>query len=91
MSRRRSNRLALVLERKAAGCVDCGHVDLAHPEVFDFDHVRGDKTSGVASLATSGSVEDLIAEMDKCEVVCANCHRIRTKARPATTRGTSRK
>jgi hypothetical protein len=37
--------------------------------------------------ALSGSMERLVAEIDKCEVVCAICHRIRTKARGPVTRG----
>ena len=33
--------------------------------------------------------EELLAEITKCEVVCANCHRIRTRRRPAATFGKS--
>lgn len=66
----------------ARGCVDCGYNE--HPEALDFDHLR-DKTKNVSTLATqSGTVSwvrlqaRLEAEIAKCEVVCANCHRIRT-------------
>lgn len=60
---------------EASGCVDCGLFDLC---VLDFDHVAG-KTSNVIEMARSGcSVVRLRAEIAKCEVRCANCHRRRT-------------
>ena len=63
-----------------AGCADCG-IRSEHPEIYDFDHIAGGKTAGVAARLTRGSWEDLLAEIERCEVVCANCHRIRTRAR----------
>ena len=64
------------------GCAECGLVMPDHPEVFDFDHAPGsDKLRHVADFATKGTIEELLAEIAKCEVVCANCHRIRTRAR----------
>ncbi len=54
-------------------CVDCGEDDI---RVLDFDHVRGEKDGAVTKLANSPvSVERLRAEIDKCEIRCANCHR----------------
>jgi len=64
------------------GCVDCGY--RAHPSALDFDHVRGVKLHNIASMLYGSSVEAILAEMEKCEVVCANCHRIRTVSRHAT-------
>jgi len=59
----------------AAGCADCGYS--AHPAALDFDHVRGEK---LFHIARGGGYpwETVEEEMAKCEVVCANCHRIRT-------------
>jgi hypothetical protein len=59
---------------------DCG---VKYPRVcMDFDHVRGVKQGHVTEMAKRGlSVAVVRAEMDKCEVVCSNCHRIRTKNR----------
>jgi hypothetical protein len=66
----------------AAGCTDCGIRNDAHPEIFDFDHLPGvTKAGSVAAFLTKGTLDDLKAEIAKCEVVCANCHRIRTRAR----------
>jgi len=60
-----------------AGCMDCGLMS-PYPEVYDFDHRPGvDKVRDVSRLY-AGSMRDLVAEIAKCDVVCANCHRIRT-------------
>lgn len=58
-----------------AGCVDCGY--RASAVALDFDHVRGEKRFGLAE-AKSRRLEEVIAELEKCEVRCANCHRIKT-------------
>lgn len=71
-----------------SGCVDCGIRDPDHPEIYDFDHLPGvEKTGNVSQLVTRGTVDDVLAEVAKCEVVCANCHRIRTKQREKKTFG----
>jgi hypothetical protein len=55
------------------GCRDCGYN--AHPAALDFDHVRGEKEV-LVSFAKSIARAD--KEIEKCEVRCANCHRIAT-------------
>ena len=53
-------------------CVDCGESD---PVVLEFDHV-GVKRFDVADLIQSSrSWQTILAEIEKCEVRCANCHR----------------
>lgn len=63
---------------KSGPCTDCG--GSFPPECMDFDHVRGEKIAGVSQLLTRSRLR-AVAEIAKCELVCANCHRIRTKAR----------
>lgn len=68
--------------KSESGCADCGLVMPEHPEVFDFDHLDANtKSMNLAKALTKGTFEDMVAEVDKCEVVCSNCHRIRTRAR----------
>lgn len=58
------------------GCIDCGYNK--HPEVLDFDHIR-DKLYNISALARSNANPDTLwAEIAKCVVRCANCHRIMT-------------
>lgn len=64
-------------------CVDCGESDII---VLEFDHLRN-KVADVSVLARGGySIETIQKEIDKCEVVCANCHRRRTAKRAGTYR-----
>ncbi len=67
---------ALKVER---GCADCGYN--AHPAALDFDHLPGaEKVAGLSTLANAAWAR-VLEEIAKCEVVCANCHRIRTANR----------
>ncbi len=79
---RRKARIAwhgsIVRRAKSVPCADCGK--RFPPEAMDFDHL-GDKTLEISRLIVDAGTETLLAEIAKCEVVCANCHRIRTQAR----------
>jgi hypothetical protein len=48
------------------------------PHVMDFDHVRGKKTKNLSAMVSHFGMEAIKAEIAKCDVVCANCHRERT-------------
>lgn len=65
-------------ELKSGPCSDCNNK--YPPECMDFDHVRGEKLFRV-SRGHSTTKERVLAEIAKCELVCANCHRTRTKSR----------
>lgn len=58
------------------GCVDCGYNK--HPEALDFDHKPEYSKNFNISKAVHKNWELVLEEMTKCDVVCANCHRIRT-------------
>jgi hypothetical protein len=62
-----------------AACVDCG-VRYPHWKL-DYDHVRGDKKFCLSRVGNKGSWRLFYEELDKCEIVCANCHRGRTYKR----------
>lgn len=56
-------------------CTDCGNDDI---RVLEFDHLA-DKRENVTKLISYGySWDSIQKEIAKCEVVCCNCHRIRT-------------
>lgn len=74
--------LKLVAERKEQPCADCGGKFAA--VCMDFDHVRGEKSFNIAAGVRWKSTEALLAEMSKCDLVCANCHRVRTAGRIAS-------
>jgi hypothetical protein len=62
-------------------CVDCGESD---PIVLTFDH-NGNKKMNVADMVTQGySVRSVEQEVNKCEVVCFNCHMRREYRRRST-------
>ena len=71
-----------IQEAKNVPCADCGR---RYPHyVMDFDHRPGEKKSFNLSIAagqTRLSWEKIAAEIAKCDVVCANCHRERTHQR----------
>lgn len=57
-------------------CHDCGEM---HPWWrMEFDHVRGPVTRRFSRLA---SIKKVTEELEKCDVVCANCHRDREHRR----------
>jgi len=60
-------------------CKDCG-INYPH-YVMDFDHINNDKSFNVADAITSQSWGKILLEIKKCELVCSNCHRIRTHNR----------
>jgi hypothetical protein len=71
---RKSELKSWVNETKAeAGCNRCSE---GHPACLDYHHIDGDKDRGVSKMAKDGVSKDKIREeMEKCIVLCANCHR----------------
>jgi hypothetical protein len=68
--------------KKNSKCVDCGFLGRKHPEVLEFDHINNNKEFNVSEFRyLTSSINKVKREIGKCEVVCANCHRIRTAKR----------
>ena len=81
---KRGNNYTDVIKRKfikdikeTSPCTDCGNYYPYY--VMQFDHLR-DKSFNIASN-TGKSKKILLDEIDKCEIVCANCHAVRTHNR----------
>lgn len=56
-------------------CVDCGET---RPECLDFDHLRDKDMAISLMLRNARSIKSIQKEIEKCEIRCANCHRIKT-------------
>jgi hypothetical protein len=85
---------AWITSFKDKPCHDCKQT---YPVVvMEFDHARGEKVTTVSSM-TSYPIAAVLAEIAKCDVVCANCHKLRSHARgqfcqprkPRTSRGSN--
>jgi 5-methylcytosine-specific restriction endonuclease McrA len=77
LARRHRNRMYLYNYLREHPCGLCGEAD---PVVLDFDHLR-DKRREVTILAILSGRANLVAEIAKCRVLCANCHRRQTAER----------
>ena len=71
----------LIIESKSVPCKDCGQRFPTY--CMDFDHLPGyKKIFNISKYQRQNkSLQQVINEITKCEVVCANCHRIRTFTR----------
>jgi len=72
---RRERHAAIVGAIRAARCCQqCGEAD---PACLDFHHRDpSHKIFSVAFLASQGySIDRIMAEIEKCDLLCANCHR----------------
>jgi hypothetical protein len=70
------NRVNLLEYFKTHHCVVCAE---SNPIVLDFDHKdEKEKKYGISSMIYSYNWTTILAEIEKCDVLCANCHRIRT-------------
>ena len=56
------------------GCQVCGYNNPEFPSALDFDHIDPKtKTSSISQMMTK-PFEEVVAEVSKCRVLCANCH-----------------
>ncbi len=47
-----------------------------HPSTLDFHHINKNKEAGITVLVSNGrSITNIKKEIDKCIVLCSNCHR----------------
>jgi hypothetical protein len=73
---RRLNRLRVLQYLRDKCCIDCGESDV---RVLEFDHVAGVKTANISDICRQAVAWRRVeAELAKCVVRCANCHRRKT-------------
>lgn len=77
--RYRDKRRAFLDALKDRPCVDCGIQ--YPPHVMDFDHRNSETKTKVLAHMVYMNHEAVLKEAAKCDVVCSNCHRVRTYER----------
>jgi hypothetical protein len=76
---KKTNKL-IINSIKSQPCKDCKIIYA--PYCMDYDHINDNKSGNVSQISQSAnSIKDILYEIDKCELVCANCHRQRTHSR----------
>lgn len=78
LRRRNQEHKKLINPFRTKPCVDCGKSFPA--PCMEFDHVHGEKRHSISEMS-SWKHATVLAEIAKCEAVCANCHRVRTALR----------
>lgn len=76
--RKKKHRDKVALIKEASPCTDCGQYYPSY--VMQYDHIADNKVSPVAKIYGS-AWSTIMEEIAKCELVCANCHAIRTHNR----------
>lgn len=73
---KRKQSLEILEMKKNTPCKDCG--GSFHPYIMEFDH--RDPETKLFSIARRGKIvyKKLRDELAKCDLVCANCHKLRT-------------
>lgn len=61
---------------KSDSCTDCKY--RFHPFCMDFDHLENKEINIADMLSLNYSLKKVLEEIKKCDLVCANCHRLRT-------------
>lgn len=79
-ARQRERLRKILRDAKDKPCHDCGCIYPFY--VMQLDHVKGEKKFNVADAISTGmSDKRLLDEIEKCQVVCSNCHAERTHKR----------
>ena len=72
-------RREFVRQMKSRPCADCG--GLYPYYVMDFDHREGETKKYALNSTDRMTMRAILREVEKCDVVCSNCHRVRTYER----------
>lgn len=67
----RAKRRAMAIRLLGGKCVNCGSI-----ENLEFDHINNDRDGlrGLVSQLFTCKLERLIAELEKCQLLCKSCH-----------------
>ncbi|MDO8435975.1 MAG: HNH endonuclease signature motif containing protein [bacterium] len=73
VAKRRRKIKTLAIEYRGGQCQICGYNK--YQGALDLHHINGKKEFGIADKGYTRSWKKIKAELDKCILVCANCHR----------------
>lgn len=76
-----------LLQLRERPCADCGQ--RFPPYVMEFDHRNPSTKAFLVANSWCRSRERILEEAAKCDIVCRNCHRVRTFRRTEAARGSS--
>lgn len=76
-ARRRDNHAKMIEFLSQQQCADCG---FSHILVLEFDHLK-DKRANISRMLCTYPWATILLEIEKCDIVCRNCHAIRTHQR----------
>jgi formate-dependent nitrite reductase cytochrome c552 subunit len=82
--RRQDATIAFLRDLRDVPCADCGGRFASHQMDFDHRDPRMKRFNLLTGRATLKSRSEVLAEAAKCDVVCANCHRLRTRRQHRT-------
>lgn len=68
----KEKRISLILRIKEKGCSFCGYKE--HTEILNFHHIRDKKFTIADVISRNHSLKSIIAETEKCILLCPNCH-----------------
>lgn len=67
-------------KKELGTCADCK--EPCPPFILEFDHIDPEtKRFNIGNANSVPSMEALLVEIDKCDLVCSNCHKLREHAR----------
>lgn len=76
-ARRRDRRKYILNQYKMRkGCSSCGYNQ--NGCALDFDHIDASNKVAAVSRLTLGSLRKLFSEIRKCQVLCKNCHSVKS-------------
>ena len=73
LSKTRKNYKSILVKYKGGKCEICGYDKCI--DAFDFHHINPEEKDFSISSSHNNNIEKLKKEVDKCIMVCANCHR----------------
>lgn len=73
--KRRYSRKLIAIKQHGDKCADCGNT--YHPSCYDFHHLDPKQKDFNPCSGLSKKIDVFLAEVAKCVMLCANCHRVR--------------